>query len=371
MCIAIGKPIGVKMPSKDILKRCWDSNDDGAGFAFAYNDIVYIKKGFMTFDSFWNELSKVDERYHLDDLGVLLHFRIATHGGIIPAMTHPFPIVSDNGILSKLEYQSEYAVVHNGVISLTGSDARRETAMSDTAVFIRDYLTLIAQNRQWFRRKANIELIEKLIGSKMAILNSRGEIIHTSGFLEDNGVLYSNESYKTFRVRVSHNNSSCYYGNGYSNGRYSVYDDSDYDDCYYNLANRNWNKNKKSENNSATNIKHSYGLMFANVGDTICGDVELEIINDSMANYAIDEFGGLYYIYQDEKYPSATYYFEYEYVGDGWIYSKSGEERPFIPNVYVGEEHFVGGNVPVESEIDKSNIPNEDNKSEKSLMTLN
>lgn len=352
MCIAIGKPIGVKMPSKEILKRCWDSNDDGAGFAFAYNDVVYIKKGYMTFDSFWNELSKVNERYNLDNLGVLLHFRIATHGGVIPSMTHPFPIVGDNGILSKLEYQSEYAVVHNGIISLTGADARKETAMSDTAVFIRDYLTLIAQNRQWFRRKSNIELIEKLIDSKMAILNLRGEIIHTSGFVEDNGVLYSNESYKTLRIRT------CSYNN--SANRYSVYDDSDYDDYYSNIISRNW---KSYNNNTSTDNKknkESYGLMFVNVGDTICGDVELEIFDRAMADYAVDEYGGLYYIYRNEKFPNATYYFNYEYVGEGWFVSKNGQEREFVPNVYVGKDHFVGENVPVDvSEEVESSKENE------------
>lgn len=344
MCIAIGKPIGVKMPSKDILKRCWDSNDDGAGFAYAYDGIVYIKKGFMTFDSFWNELSKVNERYHLDDLGVLLHFRIATHGGVIPAMTHPFPIVSDNGILSKLEYQSEYAVVHNGIISLTGADARRETAMSDTAVFIRDYLTLIAQNRQWFRRKANIELIEKLIGSKMAIMNGRGEIIHTSGFVEDNGVLYSNESYKTLRVRNYSSNHSCSYRN--YGGRYSVYDDDDYDDCYASLTSRNWN------NQNAANIKKTFGLMFASIGDTVIGDsVDAYIASKNDANYAVDEYGGIYYIYKDEKFPDAIYRYNYEYICDGYFVDINNKERDFVPNVYVGEEHFIGDSIPVEREI--------------------
>ena len=53
--------------------------------------LFYIKKGFMTFDTFWEALTKADERYHLDNLGVLLHFRIATHGGVIPAMDTSIP----------------------------------------------------------------------------------------------------------------------------------------------------------------------------------------------------------------------------------------------------------------------------------------
>lgn len=356
--------MGVKMPSKEILQNCWNSNDDGAGFAFAYDGLVYIKKGFMTFDTFWEALTKADERYHLDNLGVLLHFRIATHGGVIPAMTHPFPIVSDSGILQKLEYQSQYAVVHNGIISLTGADARREPGMSDTAVFIRDYLSLIAQNRQWFRRKCNVELIEKLIGSKMAILNERGEIIHTSGFIEDNGVYYSNESYKTLRVRTHSYNS---YANGYYGGSsYTVYDDED--DYYENLVNRNFHatsakNNTTSYNNPqklpATEYK-TYGLMFADVGDTIDGDFNLEINTKQEADYAVDEFGGLYYIYRSESHPYSTYYFNYEYVGSGWLYN-GGKERAFRPNVFVGANHFIGGNVPSKSK--------EENKTE-SLVVI-
>ena len=33
MCVAIYKPANVKTPSLDTLKRCWDANPDGAGFA--------------------------------------------------------------------------------------------------------------------------------------------------------------------------------------------------------------------------------------------------------------------------------------------------------------------------------------------------
>ena len=33
MCVAIYKPENIQMPSLDTLKKCWEANPDGAGFA--------------------------------------------------------------------------------------------------------------------------------------------------------------------------------------------------------------------------------------------------------------------------------------------------------------------------------------------------
>ena len=33
MCVAIYKPENIQTPSLDTLKKCWDANPDGAGFA--------------------------------------------------------------------------------------------------------------------------------------------------------------------------------------------------------------------------------------------------------------------------------------------------------------------------------------------------
>ena len=204
MCIAIAKKIGSKCPSLDTLRNFWDSNPDGAGFAFNDAGRVVIKKGFMTWNDFKAAWLRYSKRYDFDNRGVLIHFRISTHGGTNPQNTHPFPVIADTGMMQKSECVCDYAAIHNGVISLTSSQAYKERSVSDTLVFIRDYVSLIAQNKSWFKRRSNIELIDLLIdapSSKMAILNGRGEIIYTNGFIEDNGVLYSNQSYKVARVR--------------------------------------------------------------------------------------------------------------------------------------------------------------------------
>lgn len=95
--------------------------------------------------------------------------------------------------------------------------ADRKSELSDTMLFIKDYLFKISSNRGWFFNPKNIKLIEKLIDSKMAILNGNGEIIATSGFHKgEDGNFYSNTSYKT--------------------SYYSLYDYGFFDDWYaYNI----------------------------------------------------------------------------------------------------------------------------------------
>ena len=196
MCIAIFKEIGMALPTEAILKNAFKNNPDGGGFAFNYHGQVYIKKGYMTFDEFYRAIKDADDKYNLTKRGVLIHTRIATHGGVNKEMCHPFPICADEGALKKIEYVSPYAVIHNGVISLTSTEAYSKKTMSDTAVFIERYLSKLANYNGWFDQPETMEIIGDLIGSKMAILRGDGKIIHTAGFTKDNDIWYSNSSYK-------------------------------------------------------------------------------------------------------------------------------------------------------------------------------
>ena len=68
MCIAIYSLIGTKIPTDEILKICFQNNNDGAGFCFnTDNNQVQIVKGFMDFDSFITALHEYDEKYCLKD----------------------------------------------------------------------------------------------------------------------------------------------------------------------------------------------------------------------------------------------------------------------------------------------------------------
>ena len=156
MCIAIYSLKGTDIPSEDILKTCFLNNPDGAGFAFNRGGKVHIVKGFMDYKGFISAFKKYDAEFGFKQRGVLIHFRIATHGGVNVGCCHPFPISSNEKQLKKSKTISDYAVIHNGIIFLT---ADKKNPLSDTMLFIRDYLTKISSNRNWFYNKKNTELI--------------------------------------------------------------------------------------------------------------------------------------------------------------------------------------------------------------------
>lgn len=196
MCIAVYSPKGNSIPCEDYLRNCFDNNSDGAGFAFNLNGHVEIVKGLMDWKCFINTFREYDELFCFRNRGVLIHFRIATHGMVDTSNCHPFPIGSSNRQLCKNRCSADYACVHNGVIKLTTDEAKREQKYSDTFIFVRDYLSKIASNKNWFENEQNILLVEQLIDSKMAILNSKGDVISTSGFRKGpDGNFYSNDSY--------------------------------------------------------------------------------------------------------------------------------------------------------------------------------
>lgn len=347
MCLAVAKPKGVELPSWEFLHNMYKNNDDGAGWAIAPGDgQVYIKKGFMTWEAFKASLEALQQTYNVKECGMLLHARITTHGGTIPGLTHPFPIIADENALRKTAYVSPYAVVHNGIITLTSSAARSRHQMSDTAVFIEKYISLIAQNRNWFYCKANIELIEKLADSKIAILNGEGDIIHTSGFTEDNGCLWSNTSYKDGYFRKLGNTSySSYYHGGYTYG-------SGYGSSYYGGYTA---PTTTTPAKSTTSLYKTFKLMRADVGDTIdadCGSFEVtEKERDSFFLGEPNEIGlfPVYQRYNDNQYLDddySCYFSEYEYMGIGMIFNKAAQEREFVGNLTVYADQFIGGLTP-------------------------
>lgn len=195
MCIAIYSLKGNLLPSEEALRNSFESNPDGCGFSYAYKGTVYTYKGFFKFDTFYERLMECDKKYNLKNCGVLLHFRIATHGSIVAANCHPFPLSSNENKLKSSYTKSKYAVIHNGICSCT-TDAAKKGVLSDTALFVRDYLSKIATFDNWFSNPHTIKLIEQLIESKLAILRNDGEIISTDGFHKGNdGNHYSNYSY--------------------------------------------------------------------------------------------------------------------------------------------------------------------------------
>ena len=210
MCIAIYKPEG-KVISKATLQECYSSNPDGAGFMYNQGKKLHIEKGFFSFDSFYDAFKKHESKQ------AVIHFRIKTHGKIDTANCHPFAVNNSIGF------------VHNGVITGYG-----DADFSDTVRFNEAILRPLVSkwgNLALFQDPI-IELIENRIGySKLVFLDRHGNhlIMNESKGVWDDGVWYSNTSYKPYIAPVTASYSKSTY-DWKSNRFNSYYDDVDYYD---------------------------------------------------------------------------------------------------------------------------------------------
>lgn len=177
MCIAIMKSENKKI-SKTTLQRCYDANPDGAGFMFAEDKELHVKKGYFTFKEFYKEYKPHENKQ------VLLHFRIKTHGPIDKNNCHPFLV--NNGL----------GFIHNGIISGYGDDKQSDTIQFNNAILKK--IVNKHGNIGLFEDPV-VELIENVIGySKLVFLDRHGNyrIMNEEKGHWNNGVWYSNNSYK-------------------------------------------------------------------------------------------------------------------------------------------------------------------------------
>src|SRR3990167_4496024 len=102
MCIAI--ICDTAKPDLRLLKEAEQTNKDGGGVAWIENKSVMIKKGLTAVE--------IDTILQRVELPCLVHFRIATVGGNINTLCHPFAIRKDGK--NPVEGKAESALVHNG-----------------------------------------------------------------------------------------------------------------------------------------------------------------------------------------------------------------------------------------------------------------
>lgn len=211
MCVICVKKKGLAFPEKKWLKNCFDNNDDGAGFMYAANGRVNIIKGFDTFEKFWSALGRARRKVG-DDKAFVMHFRIATQGFEM-TMTHPFPLSEKMSDLKMLRCKCNIGVAHNGIISLTSDGSKH---YSDTMKFITDYMSLLVRGFGWRKNQRVRNAIEGLIhGSRLSVMDKYGNTDELGdGWVDEEGILYSNTSYKYPGVRrlASLWNPTGYYG---------------------------------------------------------------------------------------------------------------------------------------------------------------
>ena len=202
MCIIAIKNKGVELPEESVLKIMFKNNPDGAGFMYAVNNKVIIRKGFMTFRSFKAALTKLSEEYNITELPLVMHFRIATSGLVDGGTTHPFPLSNKRRILRKQHIETDIGIVHNGVIPI-----KPYNNMSDTMQYIAEKLTSYRKiQSDFYKHKIWRRKIERDIQSKMVFMDGSGEIYMIGDFIKDSGMIYSNHSFEERSFRFGYEN---------------------------------------------------------------------------------------------------------------------------------------------------------------------
>lgn len=232
MCIIVAKDKKAKLPANDILNTCFYNNGDGAGFMYVDNGKVVIDKGYMTLKSFKKHYKKLCEKYNnFDNKSLVIHFRIGTSGSNSVKNCHPFPVDENIKNLQKPYFLTDLGIAHNGIIR-DYIPAKNDIDISDTQNFIYKFLSQMKKiSKDFYKNKGIMDGIENLIASKLCLLNANDELYYVGDFIEDNGIMYSNSTYK-YSYWSEYNKmwgtSSTSKNTSYPLEKYDDFDDDDY-----------------------------------------------------------------------------------------------------------------------------------------------
>ena len=181
-----------KFPGWDTLKNCWDRNPHGAGYMYQNDGKVIISKGYTTFNEFKNSVERVPDYQHIP---IVYHFRIATHGTVIPENTHPFPLGKQVKFMKALDVSCSCAIAHNGIITKKMYDEKERAKynLSDTGEFIREIADHSTKDGHISKKAVQtyLDCENRLSGSRFVMMDAKS--VKTFGqFYEYNGCLFSN-----------------------------------------------------------------------------------------------------------------------------------------------------------------------------------
>jgi len=193
MCIIAIKPAGITPPSTELIENMFYNNSDGAGICYPLRGHVVINKGHMKLKKFKSMLKDLDKKIDTTASPIIYHFRIGTSGGNIPANTHPFPISDKLPLLQRLSGSYPLVMAHNGTIDIKP----RVKDISDTMEYILSQVSPLKQLRKdFYKTAAGKKLLYNATRGKLAFMDGSGRIETVGDFITDEGMIYSNSSYK-------------------------------------------------------------------------------------------------------------------------------------------------------------------------------
>lgn len=225
MCIIAIKPPHHKMIDESIIETMFQNNPDGSGYMYSYNNKVHIEKGFMTLKELLNSLDSLKKKVNIEEIPLILHFRISTSGKTDGATCHPFPITNDLNALRKTHVITNLGMAHNGVIY---DFEEKKSIYSDTQLFVNKCVSYLYDiNPKFLHDDRTEKMLEPIInGSRLAFLDRHGNIYRYGDWCENDGIFYSNEGYIPWTSRYYHYDSN-YYDNYYYGDDYYYYGDDE------------------------------------------------------------------------------------------------------------------------------------------------
>lgn len=221
MCIISVKLDKARKWTFEEVADMMEKNPDGAGFMYFDRVLknVKIEKGFFSPSKAFNYLKKLP-----DDVPIIFHARIATHGKVTQGNCHPFPLylldteeyIEDKDLL-KARQSVSVGLAHNGILKITP-----EGGLSDTGTFCK----FINNHFDVAQLPYMLEVIEgstMLNDSRIAILDSAGKVYKLGKWFESKGLFYSNWNYPNRWADVQEHNRYPMYSRTPAGGK--VYND--------------------------------------------------------------------------------------------------------------------------------------------------
>lgn len=199
MCIIIYSNDG-KQIKEQILKDCFRNNPNGAGIMWKtkYSDEVNIIKGLMTYEQLKAAYDTIGEAREL-----AIHCRIATSGKINSKTCHPFPLRNTPSKMTRSRDTTNVGVMHNGVIPFCTPKGGINAKYSDTMEFTANILYPI---RNELDSPAIQTLLEESTSSRLLIMRQNAETIMLGHWVSDEGLFFSNSTYKTVKTYYDFSN---------------------------------------------------------------------------------------------------------------------------------------------------------------------
>lgn len=338
MCVIAVYEAGLKLHEEE-LRNCFDYNNDGAGLMYWDKEKgkTRIRKGFFTFEDFWQAANEIPEDVHR-----VFHFRIATSGAIAPSTCHPFAVSDGYKTMGKANTFTDVGMVHNGILSEYTPKLGMKSKHSDTMQFIKEMAYPLGK-AIWNKQVQEL-LAEHTRGNKLVFVGNNGSVAMLGEFTEskESGAWYSNTSYKRYK--------------SYYTGKYTDYSTYGYDDVWYSDEYAEdytgYYDTQQAVKTYEELLQREYPECVKGVVDTITDDGEakkyypVEVFVGKMSDDCMEQLVDDMYDLAYQYYVSIYDYMIKDYSIVFWVdYPTAivGKKINGAQTIYAGDKDYTGG----------------------------